>query len=133
APGIALAWRQARQLMPPDTAFETRAESLDKEAAHSPTPAARAHAMLLAADVLRTNGDGDAAVQRWSSASKLDPADVRAPAARAALALAQNKHSGAGSDLAENSELIALDRAMGIALKLRGAPRPGTDVDSMAI
>jgi tetratricopeptide (TPR) repeat protein len=132
-PDIALAWRQARQLLPRDAAFETRVEALDAEAAHSPTPAARAHAMLMAADVLRANGDGEAAVQRWKNASKLDPSDVRAPAAGAALALSQNKHSGAGNDLAENSELVALDRAMGIALKLRGAPRPGTDVDSMAI
>ncbi len=133
APSVALAWRQARQLLPRDTAFETRAEALDAEASQSPTPAARAHAMLMAADVLRANGDGDGAVQRWGSASKLDPADARAPTARAALALSLNKHSGAGSDLAENSELTALDRAMGIVLKLRGAPRAGTDVDSMPI
>ena len=133
APSVALAWRQARQLLPRDTAFETRAEALDTEASQSPTPAARAHAMLMAADVLRANGDGDGAVQRWSSASKLDPADVRAPAARAALALSLNQHSGAGSDLAENSELTALDRAMGIVLMLRGAPRAGTDRESMPI
>ena len=133
APSVALAWRQARQLLPRDAAFETRAEAFDTEAAQSPTPAARAHAMLMAADVLRANGDGDGAMQRWSSASKLDPADVRAPAARAALALSLNKHSGAGSDLAENSELTALDRAMGIVLKLRGAPRAGTEVESMPI
>ncbi|HSO41090.1 MAG TPA: hypothetical protein VLT33_51545, partial [Labilithrix sp.] len=133
APTVALAWRQARQLLPRDAAFETRAEALDAEASHSPTAAARAHAMLMGADVLRANGDGEGAVQRWSSASKLDPADVRAPAARAALALSQNKHSGAGSDLAENSELTALDRAMGIVLKLRGVPRPGTNVESMPI
>ena len=133
APAIALAWRQARQLMPRDTAFDTRVESFDAEAAHSPTPAARVHAVLMAADVLRANGDGDAAVARWATASKLDPADVRAPAARAALALAQNNHSGAGNDLAENSELVSLDRALAIALKLRGAPRPATDVTTVPI
>ena len=133
APSVALTWRQARQLTPVDAPFDARVEALDAEAAHSPTPAARAHATLMAADVLRVNGDGDAAVRRWSSASKLDPTDIRASAALAALALSQNKHSGAGNDLAENSEFIALDRAMGIALKLRGAPRPGTDVESMPI
>jgi tetratricopeptide (TPR) repeat protein len=134
APELALAWRQARQLMPRVTAdAHTLVESFDAEAARSPTPAARAHAMLMAADVLRTSGDGDAAVERWNSACKLDPADVRAPAARAALALAQGNHTAAGTDLAENSELIALDKAVATALKLRGAPRAGTDVEAMPI
>jgi tetratricopeptide (TPR) repeat protein len=131
APDLALAWRQARQLMPPDAA--ALGDALDAEAARSPTPAARAHAVLMAADVLRTNGDGDAAVERWNSACKLDPADVRAPAARAALALAQGNHTSAGTDLAENSELIALDKAVSMALKLRGAPRAGTDVAATPI
>lgn len=131
APDLALAWRQARQLMPRDK--DTLVESLDAEAARSPTPSARAHATLMAADVLRTSGDGDAAVERWNSACKLDPADVRAPAARAALALAQGNHTSAGTDLAENSELIALDKAVAMALKLRGAPRAGTDVEPMPI
>jgi tetratricopeptide (TPR) repeat protein len=134
APDLALAWRQARQLVAHD-AQDPRlaAEAFDAESARSPTPAARAHAMLMAADILRTNGDGDAAVERWNSACKLDPADVRAPAARAALALAQGSHTSAGSELAENSELIALDKAVATALKLRGAPRAGTDVEAMPI
>ena len=131
APDIALAWRQARQLMPRDPGGLV--EALDAEAARSPTPAARAHAMLMAADVLRTSGDGDTAVERWNRACKLDPADVRAPAARAALALAHGNHTSAGADLAENSELIALDKAVAAALKLRGAPRPGTDVEPTPI
>ena len=131
APDIALAWRQARQLMPHDAGVLV--DALDAEAARSPTPAARAHAMLLAADVLRTNGDGNGAVERWGQAYKLDPADVRAPAARAALALSQGNHTGAGADLAENSELIALDKAVSAVLKLRGAPRPGTDVEPMPV
>ena len=131
APDIALAWRQARQLMPRDA--DVLVDSLDAEAARSPTPAARAHAMLIAADVLRTNGDGDGAVERWNRACKLDPADVRAPAARAALALSQGNHTSAGAEIAENSELIALDKAVSAVLKLRGVPRPGTDVEAMPI
>ena len=131
APHIALSWRQARHLMPRDA--DTLVDSLDAEAARSPTPAARAHAMLMAADVLRTSGDGDGAVERWDRACKLDPADVRAPAARAALALSQGNHTSAGTDLAENSELIALDKAVSAVLKLRGVPRPGTDVEAMPI
>lgn len=131
APDLALAWRQARQLMPREPSMLV--EAFDAEAARSPTPAARAHAMLMAADLLRTGGDGDAAVERWNSACKLDPADVRAPAARAALALAQGNHTSAGTDLAENSELVALDKAVATALKLRGAARAGTDVEALPI
>ena len=127
APELPLAWRQVRQLMAREPA--ALVEALDAEAARSPTPAARAHATLLAADVLRMNGDGDAAVQRWNSASRLDPADVRAHAARVAVALAQGNHSQAGTDLAENSELVALEKAVATALRMRGAPRPGTDLD----
>jgi len=127
APGLPLAWRQTRQVVPLDP--QLLAEALDAEAARAPTAPARAHSTLLAADVLRTNGDGDAAVRRWNSACKLDPADVRAPAARAALALAQHDLTGAGGDLAENSELVTLDRAVGVALRMRGHPRPGTEVD----
>ncbi len=127
APDLPIAWRQVRQLMGRDAG--ALVEALDAEAAHSPTPGARAHAILVAADVLRTNGDGDAAVQRWNDACRLDPADVRAPAARAALALAQETHTTAGSDLAENSELAALDKAVATALRLRGVPRPGTEID----
>ncbi|MBX3186979.1 MAG: hypothetical protein KF819_08190 [Labilithrix sp.] len=131
APDLPLAWRQTRQLMPRDP--HALVEALDAEAARSPTPAARAHAMLMAADILRTNGDGDAAVERWNRACKLDPADVRAPTARAALALAQDNHTSAGTDFAENSELVALDRAVATALRLRGAPRATDDVDPMPI
>ncbi len=128
---VALTWRQVRQLTPPHASDSV--EALDAEATHSPTPAARAHSMLLAADILRMRGDGDSAVERWNRACKLDPADVRAPAARAALALAQGNHTSAGTDLAENSELIALDRAVATVLMLRGAPRAGTDIDAMPV
>jgi tetratricopeptide (TPR) repeat protein len=126
APELPLAWRQARQLLGPDT--EAMVAALDAEAASSPSPASRAHATLLAADLLRINDNGDAAVSRWRSASKLDPADVRAHAARAALALAQNDHTGALGDLAENSELATLGRAVATALRLRGVERPGAEV-----
>jgi tetratricopeptide (TPR) repeat protein len=131
APHLALAWRQARQLMPQDP--DLVAEALDAEAAHSPTPSARAHAVLLAADVLRLSGRGDAAVERWESACKLDPADTRAPIARAALALAQDDHTSGTLSLADNSELIAFDKAVATALRLRGVERTGAEVDAMPI
>lgn len=131
APQLPLAWRQVRQLMPRDP--EALAATLDAEARRSPTPSARAHATLLAADVLRINGLGDAAVERWESACKLDPADTRAPIARAALALAQDDHTNGALRLADNSELISLDKAIATALRLRGVQRSGAEVDEMPI
>ncbi len=131
APQLPLTWRQARQLMPRDP--DLLAEALDAEAARSPTPSARAHAVLLAADLLRIGDRGDAAVERWDSACKLDPADTRAPIARAALALAQDDHTSGALHLADNSELIALDKAVATALRLRGIERPGAEVEDMPI
>src|SRR5262249_37527698 len=131
APHLPLAWRQARQLMLSEP--ELLAEALDAEAGRSPTPSARAHATLLAADVLRIHAHGDAAVDRWESACKLDPADIRAPIARAALALAQDDHTSGALRLADNSELIAFDKAVATALRLRGVERPGAEVDDMPI
>jgi tetratricopeptide (TPR) repeat protein len=125
APHLPLAWRQSRQLLPRDV--DVLVEALDGEAAGSPTAAARAHATLLAADVLRVHGQGDAAVERWESATKLDPADVRAPVARAVLALAQDEYTSGALFLSENSELIALDKAVSTALRLRGHPRAGAE------
>jgi len=64
---------------------------------------------------------------------QLDPADTRAPIARAALALAQNDHTSGTLRLAENSELISLDKAIATALRLRGVERPGAAVANMPI
>lgn len=135
APELPLAWRQARQLLSATSAFDpdVLVEALDAEAASSPTEASRAHATLLAADLLRTTDRGDAAVERWDSASKLDPTDVRAPVARASLALAQHDHTSGALRLAENSELIALDKAVATALRLRGVERAGAEFDEMPI
>lgn len=131
APELPLASIQARQLMPHDP--DLLAEALDAEAARSPTPSARAHAVLLAADLLRTSGRGDAAVERWESACKLDPADARAPIARAALALAQSDYTNGALRLSDNSELVSLDRAVATALRLRGVERPGVEIDDLPV
>lgn len=131
APSLALAWRQTRQLAA--RVPEVLVDALDAEAQSSPTPAARAHATLLAADVLRVHGSGDAAVERWDSACKLDPADVRAPLARAALALAQESHTSGALKLADNSELVTLDKAVATALRLRGVERAGAEVEEAPI
>jgi tetratricopeptide (TPR) repeat protein len=130
-PRLSLAWRQARQLMPPDT--DLLAEALDAEATHSPTPSARAHAALLAADVLRRDGRGDAAVERWERACKLDPADARGPVARAALALAQHDHTSPSLRLSENSELVGFGKAVSTALRLRGVERAGAEIDDVRV
>lgn len=131
APQLPLAWRQARQLMPADP--DALADALDAEAARSPTSSSRAHAALLAADVLRIGDRGDAAVERWDSACKLDPADTRAPIARAALALAQDDHTSGALRVADNSELVSLDKAIATALRLRGVERAGAEVHDMPI
>jgi cellulose synthase operon protein C len=133
APSLPLTWRQTRQLASTQEEPQVLAEELDAEAAHSPTPASRVHATLLAADVLRINDLGDAAVDRWESACKLDPADTRAPIARAALALAQDDHTSGALRLADNSELISLDKAVATALRLRGVERSGAEVEEMPI
>jgi cellulose synthase operon protein C len=133
SPSVALAWRQARQLMAPGHDPDLLVEALDGEAASSAAPSARAHAALLAADILRINGSGDAAVERWESACKLDPADVRAPIARAALALAQSDHTNRALSAAGNSELVSLDRAIATALRLRGVERTGSEHEEMPI
>lgn len=125
APQIALAWRQARQLAGRDP--EVLVAALDAEASSSPTPAARVHATLLAADVLRTSGMGDLAVERWKSACKLDPSDVRAHAALAAVALAQEAYASKAFDLADNSELVPLYRIVATALRMRDHERPEAD------
>lgn len=122
APSSSLAWRQARHL----TGYEPvpLVEALGQEAAHSPTAAARAHATLYAADILRLTGDTTSAAEYWDRARKLDPSDVRAPTALAALALGQGDHNNKSLHLAENSEMEAIDRAVGAVLRLRGVPRP---------
>ena len=111
---------------------ESVIDALDAEAHHSPTPSARAHATLLAADVLRINELGDAAVDSWESACKLDPADPRAPIARAALALAQDDHTSERC-VSPATRSHSLDRAVATALRLRGIERAEAEVDEMPI
>ena len=56
-----------------------------------------------------------------------------APIARAALALAQDDHTSGALRLVDNSELVALDKAVATALRLRGVERPGAEVEDMPI
>ena len=149
APSLPLAGRQARMLLPRDThttlydgsrgsaeggTREVLVDALDAEASDSPTSASRVHATLLAADVLRVSGDGDAAIERWESACKLEPSDPRAYVARAAIALAQTHYQSDALRIEGNSELLALDKAVTTALRLRGVERPaGVATEDMPI
>lgn len=131
APSLPLAWRQTRQLMPYDP--EALLAALDAEATGSPTPSARAHAALLAADILRIDGRTDEAIERWASACALDPQDTRAPLARAALALARGDHTAPALHLSDEPGLLSFEKAIATALRLRGVDRPGADVADMPI
>ncbi len=125
APDSTLAFRQARQLMGYDPTALVPA--LEEEARRSPTPAARAHATLFAADILRTAPGGGDPVPYWDSARKLDPSDVRAPATCAALALGHQDHTSPALNLSETAETASLDQAVCTILRLRGAPRHGVE------
>ncbi|MFO0736221.1 MAG: hypothetical protein U0270_10085 [Labilithrix sp.] len=131
APSLPLAGRQARMLLPREP--DVLVDALDAEASDSPTSASRAHATLLAADLLRASGNGDAAIERWESAYKLEPSDPRAPVARAAIALAQESYQSSSLRIEGNSELVALEKAVATALRLRGVERPAAEVEDMAI
>jgi predicted Zn-dependent protease len=122
-PQSLLAARQVRQLakLEPDP----EAASLEREAELAATPAARMHANLMAADVLRASGDEERAVTFWDVARKLDPSDPRPHIARAGAALARSDTTHPALRASEISELEALDEAIAEALRLRGIERPG--------
>lgn len=121
APHLPLTWAQTRGLTPPTATHAL--EELDAEVPHARTAAARVHVTLLAADVARAGGDLDGACNRWEQATKLDPVDVRAPLALAAVALGRREHTSPALRLSEVREFEALDRAVSHILALRGAPR----------
>jgi cellulose synthase operon protein C len=89
APELLLAHKQARALSEsPDVNL---AEMLKNEANASLVPEARLHAILFAADVLRTNGDEAGAMRVWSELATAGLDDSRAVVARAALGLAHGE------------------------------------------
>jgi len=106
-----------------------------------PTPRrARAHAVLMAGKTCsRTNGDGDAAVERLEP--RLQARPIR-PTFRSGTRPGSPRPRGkaitlsAGTDLAENSSAHhPSDKAVacGPESSARRAPRPGTDVEPMPI
>ena len=129
APHLPLTWAQTRGLTSPSAPHAL--EELDAEVPHAKTAAARVHATVLAADVARAGGDLEGAIARWEQATKLDPVDVRAPLALAAVALGRRDHTSAWLRLSEVREFEALDQAVSHILSLRGAPTTEALPDSL--
>lgn len=127
-----LAARQARQLAA--TTPDALAAALDEEAANAPTAAARAHAALLGADVLRRNGKGAAAAERWARARAFDPKDVRPATAQAANALGTDEPSSVDPSTLDAPELVALRRAFTEAVRERSdAPDESADPGDLGV
>ncbi|HEY2515088.1 MAG TPA: tetratricopeptide repeat protein, partial [Polyangiaceae bacterium] len=129
APTMAMAARQARALAPAPREPASFAEALDAEGRQSPTPSARLHDLLLAADVLRLAGDFPGAAKRWDQATRLAPDDPRAPLARAADRLARGDTEHGSLRLPTATGLAPLAEAVARALKIRGVVRPDVTTD----
>src|SRR5581483_7262784 len=123
APSVALAHRQARALIPAPQDPDDYLVVLDIEAKASPGPVARAHATLLAADVLRARGDDDGSGKRLDQAARLVPVDARPALSRAMRALARQDVNSAALRVPDSGGLAPLAEAVSAALRLRGIER----------
>ncbi|MGH7271886.1 MAG: hypothetical protein ACREJ3_15760, partial [Polyangiaceae bacterium] len=118
APSLLLAHRQALALMPRSADREARLAALDAEFKATSAAAARLHVTLLAIELLRADGDDDAAQRRLDHAARLAPEDARVAVARAARALAR----GDIESSALHSQIQGpIGDAIGVCLRLRGA------------
>ena len=122
-PQSPMAHRQRRGLAP----FEASelVPLLDAEMQKAPTPAAKLHATLLAADALARASDDEAAAKRLEQAARLAPGDARVVALRAAHALAKGEHNHASLRIPEGDSLAAFASAVASLLALRGVERKG--------
>jgi predicted Zn-dependent protease len=120
APRLPLSHRQVRALMPSPRDPDALVAALELEARHAPSNEARAHAVLLAADVLRSHGDETAAARLWADLAANVPDDIRAPLASVAHALARGEIDRAAE---ARAGLRSTTLASGLlrALSLRGA------------
>ena len=123
APSVALAHRQARALIPAPQDPDDYLVVLDIEAKASPGPVARAHATLLAAEVLRSRGDDDGSAKRLDQAARLVPVDARPALGRAVRALARQDVNSIALRLPDAGGLGPLGEAVSSALRLRGVER----------
>ena len=120
-PQAAMVHRQRRGLAP----FEAGelVPLLDAEMQKSPTPAAKLHATLLAADALSRASDDEAAAKRLEQAARLAPADPRVVALRAARSLAKAEYNNVALRVPEDDGLAPFAAAIGSLLRLRGIER----------
>jgi tetratricopeptide (TPR) repeat protein len=89
APSLPLAQRQLRGLLDREGDSKAVLEVLDAEARVMPTPASRAHSILLAAEVARLRlGEAEGAKKRFEQAARILPSDPRAHLQRFCEALA---------------------------------------------
>jgi tetratricopeptide (TPR) repeat protein len=127
APEVALVHFQVRGLSSPDAPTEI-VEAIDVALASDASKAAKAHAILYAADVLRANGDDEAARQRWDAVAALAPDDARVVLGRAAAALARDELTGTALEVPAGDDLRVMARAVSAARRVRGADAlPGND------
>jgi tetratricopeptide (TPR) repeat protein len=121
APELLLAHKQARALAATGTRANPRlAETLRDEASFAEAPAARLHAILLAADALRLQGDETGALRIWTQLSAAVPEDPRAAVARVAHGLAHGDLD-ALAQFVDRPEAALLRDGLLAALALRGS------------
>ncbi len=132
APELLLAHKQARGLAAGTRANPRLPEILRDEANAAEAPEARLHAVLLAADALRLQGDEAAAVRIWTQLSAAVPDDPRAAVARVAHGLAHGELD-ALELFVDRPEALPLRDGLLAALSLRGsAPHPLPTSDAFA-
>jgi lipopolysaccharide biosynthesis regulator YciM len=118
APELLLAHKQARALAEAPSRAEL-AEMLQSEGSAAEAPVARLHALLLAADALRSNGDEDGAVRTWSDLILVADGDPRPAVAIASYLLAHDELKALAA-LADKPGAAAIKDGILAALALRG-------------
>jgi hypothetical protein len=126
-PSLALAHVQARALTLESASVgaSTHLAALDAEARNVTTLAGQVHALLLGADLARAQGDEEEAAQRWERATRVNPADPRAPIARAARSLSRGDLTTATTDASLEGLPAPIAAALRTALRLRGREQSG--------
>lgn len=131
----AFASRQARALQQQHGDFTAALKHLAKEAQDAKAPAARAHAQIVTAEILRLlQRDGAAASAALVAAEQSDPTDYRAPLQRLAAQLAESQKPP-DICMPADDPAKALRVAAGQLRQLRGAeaPRVGPDDGNPAL
>ena len=123
APQSPFAHRQARARASRERSFADLLPALEAEGRVAPTPAARAHAALLGAEIARLGGDAEGAAKRWELATRAVPADPRAHVLKLARDLGA---SGVPARYRwpDAPALAPLVEASAYLSALRGSPEP---------